>query len=121
MRLAQIADGHSDAQRAIQLGEAALMHARRVKSRLGSARIQSFLATVCERAGQGPKAQRYREAAVEEMRKLGDRRGTAELRLAGTSPTRNLPRLSARLDEARVLADEVGWSEGARKAREQDG
>jgi tetratricopeptide (TPR) repeat protein len=118
MRLAQLADGTGGETQAIQLGECALMHARRVKSRLGSARIQSFLATVCDRASQPVKAQRYREAAVEEMRKLGDRRGTAELLLSGTSPTRSLPRLSPQLDEARTLADEVGWTEGARRARE---
>jgi len=118
MRLAQLADGVNDLSRAIQLGECALMHARRVKSRLGSARVQSFLASVCDRAGQGQKAQRYREAAVEEMRKLGDRRGTAELLLSGTSPTRNIPRLSPQVDEAKALAEEVGWTEGAKRARE---
>ena len=52
------------------------------------------------------------------MRKLGDRRGTAELLLAGTSPTRTLPRLGPNLEEARALANEVGWAEGARKAGE---
>ncbi len=118
MRLAQLADGVNDQLRAIQLGECALMHARRIKSRLGSARVQSFLASVCDRGGHVAKAQKYREQAVEEMRKLGDRRGTAELLLAGTSPTRNLPRLSPHLDEAKQLADEVGWTEGARRARD---
>jgi Protein kinase domain len=118
MRLGQLADGVNDLPHAIQLGECALMHARRVKSRLGSARVQSFLASACDRAGQSSKAQRYRDAAVEEMRKLGDRRGTAELLLAGTSPTRTLPRIGQNLDEARALADEVGWIEGARRARE---
>src|SRR5262249_40594204 len=108
----------NDQIHAIQLGECALMHARRVKSRLGSARVQSFLANACDRAGQTSKAQRYREAAGEEMRKLGDRRGTAALLLAGTSPTRTVPRLGPNLDEARALADEVGWTEGAKRARE---
>jgi serine/threonine-protein kinase len=120
MRLGQLADGVNDTPHAIEMGECALMHARRVKSRLGSARVQSFLASVCERSGQTTKAQRYREAAVEEMRKLGDRRGTAELLLSGTSPTRNLPRTSVNLEEAHALADEVGWSEGAKRARESN-
>jgi hypothetical protein len=117
MRLAQLADGVNDTARSIQLGECALMHARRIKSRLGSARVQSFLASVCDRGGQTAKAQRYREQAVEEMRKLGDRRGTAELLLAGTSPTRTLPRLTPHIEEARALAAEVGWDEGATAPR----
>jgi tetratricopeptide (TPR) repeat protein len=117
MRLAQIADGAGEVGTAAELGEHALVHARRVRSRLGSARVQSFLASVCERAGQTAKAERYRQAAVEEMRKLGDRRGTAELLLATTSPTRTIPRVSPQLlGEARDLAREVGWSEGSARA-----
>jgi Protein kinase domain/AAA ATPase domain len=121
MRLGQLADGANDPVRAVQLGECALMHARRVKSRLGGARVQSFLASVCDRAGHDTKASRYRAAAVDEMRRLGDRRGTAELLLAGTSPTRTLPRLSPQLDEAQILADEVGWTEGVRRATRGSG
>ena len=114
MRLAQISDGAGDVVDACGLGEHALVHARRAHSRLGSARVQSFLASVCDRAGQTAKAERYRQAAVDEMRKLGDRRGTAELLLAATSPTRTLPRVSPTLlGEARDLAREVGWNEGA--------
>jgi serine/threonine-protein kinase len=116
MRLGQLADGVNDQPRSIQLGEHALTHARRVKSRLGVARVQSFLASVCDRSGLAVKAERYRTAAVEEMRKLGDRRGTAELLLAGTSPTRSLPRMSPQLKEAEELAGEIGWMEGVRRA-----
>ena len=47
------------------------------------------------------------------LRRLGDRRGTAELLLAGTSPTRTLLRIAPKsLEEARELALEVGWREG---------
>jgi hypothetical protein len=117
MRLAQIADGAGEVGTAAELGEHALVHARRVRSRLGSARVQSFLASVCDRAGQGAKAERYRQAAVDEMRRLGDRRGTAELLLSGTSPTRTIPRVSPQLlGEARDLAREIGWSEGTARA-----
>ena len=117
MRLAQLADGAGATDQAVELGEHALVHARRVQSRLGSARVQSFLASVCERAGQTAKAERYRQAAVDEMRRLGDRRGTAELLLSGSTPTRNVPRLSPQLlGEARDLAREVGWNEGVWRA-----
>jgi hypothetical protein len=51
------------------------------------------------------------------MRRLGDRRGTAELLLSGTSPTRTIPRVSPQLlGEARDLAREIGWSEGTARA-----
>ncbi len=121
MRLGQLADGVNDHPRSIQYGEHALIHARRVKSRLGVARVQSFLASICDRSGLTAKAERYRAAAVEEMRKLGDRRGTAELLLAGTSPTRSLPRMSPQLKEAEELAGEVGWMEGVRRAGGEPG
>jgi len=65
-------------------------------------------------------AEQYRDAAVNEMRRLGDRRGTAELLLSGLSPTRTLVRVNpAQLREARELADEVGWSEGVQRALEE--
>jgi hypothetical protein len=117
MRLAQLADGAGDVAQAAELGEHALVHARRVRSRLGSARVQSFLASVCERVGQAAKAERYRQAAVDEMRKLGDRRGTAELLLSAVAPSKTLPRVSPQLlGEARDLAREIGWNEGASRA-----
>jgi hypothetical protein len=71
-----------------------------------------------EKAGNAIKAERYRQAAVDEMRRLGDRRGTAELLLAGSGPTRRLLRITpASLREARELAAEVGWAEGVRRAK----
>jgi hypothetical protein len=76
-----------------------------------------LLATLYEKAGHAQKAERYRQAAIEEMRRLGDRRGTAELLLAGGDPTRRLLRITpASLREARELADEVGWAEGVKRA-----
>jgi serine/threonine-protein kinase len=79
---AQIVDNTGDSYRALRIAEAALLHAQRVKSRLGAARVQQLLAILCEKAGLGGKAERYRTAAVAEMRALGDRRATAELLLA---------------------------------------
>lgn len=107
-------------QRALQLAESALIHARRVRSRIGSAKVQTLLASYYEKLGNEELAKQYRDAAVNEMRKLGDRRGTAELLLSGLTPTRTLWRISpAYLQEARELADEVGWSEGVQRALEE--
>jgi serine/threonine-protein kinase len=89
-RQAQIVATLGELDQALRLAEAALQHAVRVKSRLGRARIQSLLAHLCERAGQAVRAERYRKAAVEEMRRLGDRRATVELLITDVSPGRSV-------------------------------
>lgn len=117
LRMAQL---HSSADRmahAVQLAERALVHARRIRSRIGSARVQTLLASFYDQMGDLRLADKYRQAAVSEMRRLGDRRGTAELLLSGVVPTRTLLRINpANLREARELADEVGWVEGVAQA-----
>ncbi len=118
LRLAQLYDSQGETERARASAIAALHHAHRVESRLGAARTQAALADMFAKDGNGIKAERYRQAAIDEMRKLGDRRGTAELLLAGAGPTRSLLRItSASLREARELSAEVGWSEGVRRAK----
>jgi serine/threonine-protein kinase len=89
-RKAQIVATLGDLDRALRLAEASLHHAVRVKSRLGRARVQTLLAELCERLGQASRAERYRKAAVEEMRRLGDRRATAELLVSDTSSARSV-------------------------------
>ena len=59
-----------------------------MRSPLGAARVQHLLAQLCEKTGLGGKAERYRQAAINEMRSLGDRRATAEL-LLNDAPTRS--------------------------------
>jgi hypothetical protein len=118
LRLAQLHSSDDEVSHAISIARHALEHARRASSRVGLARVQSMLATEFEKIGNETQAESYRQAAVEEMRKLGDRRGTAELLLAGSAPTRSLVRItSASLREAEKLAAEVGWREGADRAR----
>jgi hypothetical protein len=95
-----------------------LAQAQRVGARAGAARVQSLLASCHERLGNHMLAERHRRAAVDELRKMGDRRGTAELLLYGTGPGRTLMRISPEvLREARELASEVGWAEGEERAR----
>lgn len=107
-------------EQTLRLAESALIHARRVRSRIGSAKVQTLLASHYEKLGNRELATQYRDAAVNEMRKLGDRRGTAELMLAGLTPTRTLWRIDPEyLKEAKELADEVGWSEGVQRALEE--
>ena len=116
---AQIIDSAGDAYRALRLAEAALLHAQRVKSRLGAARVQQLLAQLCDKAGLGGKAERYRSAAITEMRSLGDRRATAELLLSDMPRAAVVVpgRLSAQMSDAMQLTKEIGWAEGHERAK----
>jgi hypothetical protein len=87
-----------------------------VRSRLGAARVQQLLATLCEKAGLGGKAERYRQAAITEMRNLGDRRATAELLLSDT-PARAALVMTSRIQDAMTLTKEIGWAEGHERAK----
>jgi serine/threonine protein kinase len=113
---AQLIDSAGDSYRALRLAEAALFHAQRVRSRLGAARVQQLLASLCDKAGLGGKAERYRQAALAEMRNLGDRRATAELLLTDT-PSRGAVVLPGRIQDAMQLTKEIGWSEGHERAK----
>jgi serine/threonine-protein kinase len=87
-------------------------------SALGVARANMTLASILEASGHSRRAQSYRKQAIDDMRILGDRRTTAELLLAGTRPTEKLETYTpADLDEAKMLAEEVGWDEGVRQAQ----
>ncbi len=113
---AQLVEAGGDSYRALRLAEAALVHAQRVRSRLGAARVQQLLATLCDKAGLGGKAERYRHAAIAEMRNLGDRRATAELLLSDT-PTRAAIIVPNRIQDAMTLTKEIGWAEGHARAK----
>jgi predicted ATPase len=117
LKLAQLAVNDGEMARAIELGETTLAQAQRVGARAGAARTQSLLASCHEKLGNHMLADRHRRSAVDELRRMGDRRGTAELLLYGTSPGRTLMRISPEvLSEARELAREVGWTEGEQRA-----
>jgi hypothetical protein len=113
---AQMIDNGGDSYRALRLAEAALFHAQRVRSRPGAARVQHLLAQLCDKTGLGSKAERYRQAAINEMRSLGDRRATAEMLLNDT-PTRSAIVVSGRLEDAIQLTKEIGWTEGHESAK----
>ncbi|HLL22117.1 MAG TPA: hypothetical protein VK427_08295, partial [Kofleriaceae bacterium] len=113
---AQMVDNAGDSYKALRLAEAALFHAQRVRSRLGAARVQQLLAQLCDKAGLGGKAERYRQAAINEMRSLGDRRATAELLLTD-NPAKGAVVVSARIQDAIQLTKEIGWAEGHERAK----
>ncbi len=113
---AQMVDNAGDSYRALRLAEAALFHAQRVRSRLGAARVQQLLAQLCDKAGLGGKAERYRAAAINEMRNLGDRRATAELLLNDTQAWGAVA-VPGRITDAMTLTKEIGWAEGHERAK----
>jgi serine/threonine-protein kinase len=114
---AQLLDSAGETYKALRLAEAALLHAQRVRSRFGAARVQQLLAQLCDKAGLGAKAERYRQRAIQELRNLGDRRTTAELLLADT-PARPAvvvrPRPSS---EPLPLSNEIGPPAGRERGK----
>jgi hypothetical protein len=112
LRLAQLQAAAADPQVGLARAEEALRQAQRVGARAGVARIQGVLAGLYDRLGRIDRATHFRALAIEATRRLGDRRGTAELLLA-----EGIADDHRGLDEARVLAREIGWSEGVSRAR----
>jgi tetratricopeptide (TPR) repeat protein len=109
--------GRFDEARA--LGEHALRHASRVESALGRGRAHAFLGHVHEALKQPKSAAEHRWRAADEMRRLGDRRTTAELLLQLVDPESTpKPQARAWLAEADALANQVGWREGVERSRE---
>jgi tetratricopeptide (TPR) repeat protein len=118
LRLAQLYALDGKRPEAVRSGQHALRHASRVGARVGAARIQSMLAGQLEEIGDTERARELRRAAVEEMRRLGDRRATAELLLDGARPTKTYAPIGpSSLREAQELAEEIGWTEGVERAR----
>ena len=118
-RLAQLHALEGRRERAVQVAEDALRHATSAGARIGAARIQAMLASQLEQLGEVQRAVELRQRTVDEMRRLGDWRGTAEMLLDGAHPTSTFaPIAPSSLREAQELASEIGWSEGARRARQ---
>ena len=97
---------------------AALDQARNTESFSARGRLSALLAHIYESMEAPHKALHYRSEAIDEMRRLGDRRSTAELLIdnAGINATwkvdSNASSESEELQMAAELAKEVGWEEG---------
>jgi len=117
LKLAQLAVADDQLVKAVEYAEIALAQATRVEATVGVAHTRALLSTCYEKLGNLVLAERHRRGAVAEMRRMGDRRGTAELMLYGTTAGRTLLKISPDvLREARELAREVGWTEGVSRA-----
>jgi hypothetical protein len=121
LALGDLARGGGDFAGARSYGLHALRHADRVESPVGRGRVHTFLAEVHEKLGDAPQAIEHRRLAVEELRRVGDRRTTAELliALADDPDASSAVDAKAWLKEADALAAEVGWQEGVDRSRAQ--
>ncbi len=119
LRLTQLYGAEGQSEKAIMTGEHAVRMAQASKSAVGIARGYATMASLLESMGRHDEAASYRRRAIDDMRELGDRRTTAELLLAGSRPTQTVRRITpSSVQEARQLAEEVGWTEGVRQARQ---
>jgi serine/threonine-protein kinase len=98
--------------------EHALRHAARVGAEVGVTRVQCAAAHACDGLGQRERAAELRATALATLRRLGDRRGTAEVLLEIAARAVDPASATARdaVREARTLAREIGWSEGVSRA-----
>jgi hypothetical protein len=107
-----------DLEAARSYGLHALRHARLVDHAYGRGRAHAFLGSVLEALKRPEQAAAERGLAVEEMRRLGDRRATAELLLQmAEPPSAHDADTRSRLEEAGALAAEIGWPEGVTRSR----
>jgi serine/threonine-protein kinase len=122
LALGDIARLAGDLPGARSYGLHALGHAGRVDSPVGRGRVHTFLAEVNDALGEAQEATEQRRLAVEELRRVGDRRTTAELLIALADPEgkgASAVEAKAWLKEADALAAEVGWQEGVDLSRAQ--
>ncbi|HJZ85150.1 MAG TPA: hypothetical protein VKN99_08285, partial [Polyangia bacterium] len=111
-----------DTPAALAVAKHALRHARRVRSLVGEARVHTLLGLLYD-AGREPKpAADHRAEALALMRRLGDRRSTAELLLADAQTVLQRSGMRRdtlmRLQEASQLAAQVGWREGVERSEQ---
>ncbi len=111
MRLAALHQRAGNIGAAKQVARDALAHAERTASLIGQGRLHATLAAIFEQANDVAAALSHQTRALEHMRRLGDRRATAELLLACARVTADLPPIAAgggrRSPETRLGRDEV--------------
>jgi serine/threonine-protein kinase len=103
-----------------------LRHADREDAPQGRGRLFALLGRITSAAGKHEQSLAHRARAIDEMRRIGDRRSTAELLIENARATADLKPITAtararRIDDAAAgatriaheLATEIGWDEGA--------
>ncbi len=113
LRLAELYQKNKDTNKALSYAKAAYNFTKSRNLLLGQAQANSVLADCYFDLQRLQEANTARKAALAQMRALGDRRGTAELLLREIDKANTLQSISsASLREAKILASEVGWSDG---------
>jgi serine/threonine-protein kinase len=122
LRLASLHHRGGNVSFAKHIARDALAHAERQGSLIGQGRLHTLLATIFEKTGDTHAALSHQARALDHMRRLGDRRTTAELLLACARITGDVApgvaagaarhsRDTARkaVEVAQELAAEIGW------------
>jgi serine/threonine-protein kinase len=118
LKLADLRRAVGRMDEAVRLAGHALRHAERTQSPLAKARVHAFLGLLPQGAAREQQAVAHRRAAIDVLRRVGDRRSTAELLIALADPSEiNVSDVRAYLLEADALANQVGWNEGVSRSR----
>jgi serine/threonine-protein kinase len=134
-RLAELHMRAGDLAAAERIARASLRQAERSGTTTGQGRLHALLASIVETAGQPLKALTHRAHALDHMRRLGDRRSTAELLIAcaritgeitpaalpAGAPAGGAETQRKAMQLAHDLAKEIGWAEGVELTRASSG
>jgi eukaryotic-like serine/threonine-protein kinase len=115
--LGELALKRGRADDAVATAQHALRHAERLGLALARARVRTFLAEAFDAARKPSEAAEQRRLAADELRKSGDRRGTAELLITLAEANRSDKAAAAWVEEAESLATQLGWQEGVTRSR----
>jgi len=129
LRLARLQLEADDPVAAERTATLSLAHANPDAAAQGRGRLFALLAKIADLQGRRADALEFRSRAIDDLRKLGDRRSTAQLLLENARATRDLRPLAAGEGSARMLdandddtaiacelAAEIGWEDGLRLA-----
>jgi hypothetical protein len=137
MRLASLHAKAGNLVAAKQIARAALAHAERTQTAIGQGRLHAMLADILAISGDHHAALFHQGRAIEQLRRLGDRRSTAELLLASARITaehapaatqagaarrtldvgRRSDTVRRAVEAANELAAEIGWEPGTTATR----
>ncbi len=106
-------------KQALSFGHGALGVAIRLHSPKAKGRTSRLLSNFYAELGQHSRATQYRQRALRELNFLGDRQSTSEILLSTVPASAGPTDQNRNLHLALTLAQEIGWSEGVRRAQAQ--